>query len=144
MQQLEAFDAPMLSRNPVMHFVFAKMKLAEERGLGLKSMRSRASAAGLPLPSYAYKAPYVVLTLYPDVASATTGIDDKVVAKLSDAERSGGAWLVTRETVTTAEYQEAMDVPNRTAKYHLRRLTEVGLLRVVGAGRATNYKVLRP
>src|SRR5690606_13156759 len=90
MQQLAAFDAPMLSRNPVMHFVFAKMKLAEERGLGLRSMRARASAAGLPLPSYTYKAPYVVLTMYPDAVSATADIgDNRVLAELTEAERAG-------------------------------------------------------
>jgi ATP-dependent DNA helicase RecG len=135
----------MLSRNPMMHFVFGKMKLAEERGLGLRSMRERASAANLPLPSYTYKAPYVVLTMYPDAASVTADVsDNKALAELSDAERAGWAWLVTRETVTTAEYQEAMGVPNRTAKYQLRRLTELGLLRMVGAGRATHYEVQRP
>jgi len=64
-------------------------------------------------------------------------------ARLSEAERAGWDWLVTRDTVTTAEYQEAMDVPNRTARYHLKRLTEFGLLRVVGAGKATRYEVLR-
>jgi ATP-dependent DNA helicase RecG len=144
MSQLAAFDAPMLSRNPVMHFVFGKLKLAEERGLGLKSMRSLASAAGLPLPSYSYKAPYVLLTLYPDVASATAGLGDQVLAKLSDAERVGWAWLVTRETVTTAEYETAMDLPNRTAKNHLKTLTDLGLLRMTGAGRATRYHVMVP
>jgi len=105
-------------------------------------MRALASTAGLPLPSYSYKAPYVVLTLYPDVASATTGLGEKVLAKLSEAERAGWAWLVTRETVTSAEYQEAMDVPGRTAKYQLKRLTDLGLLRMVGAGRATPYEVV--
>lgn len=143
MKQIKAFDAPMLSRNPVMHFVFAKMKLAEERGLGLRSMRSRASAAGLPLPSYTYKAPYVVLTIYPDVASATTDVGEKVLARLSAAERAGWAWLVTQVTFTTAEYQKAMNIPNRTAKNHLKRLTEAGLLRMTGAGRATRYEVER-
>jgi hypothetical protein len=86
--------------------------------------------------------PYVVLTLYPDVASATTGLGEKVLAKLSEAERAGWAWLVTRETVTTAEYQEAMDIPSRTAKFQLKRLTDLGLLRMVGAGRATRYEVV--
>ncbi len=143
MKQLEAFDAPMLSRNPVMHFVFGKMKLAEERGLGLRSMRERASAEGLPLPAYTYHAPYVVLTMYPDAASVMAADSgNKVLAALSDAERVGWAWLVTRETVTTAEYQEAMEIPNRTAKFHLKRMTDFGLLRVVGAGRATRYEVL--
>jgi ATP-dependent DNA helicase RecG len=142
MKQLEAFDAPMLSRNPVMHFVFAKMKLAEERGLGLKSMRSLASAAGLPVPSYSYKAPYVVLTLYPDVASATSGLDPKVLATLSDAERAGLAWLVTRESATSAEYQEAMEVPERTARNHLKKLTQLGLLRITGSARSTRYDLV--
>ena len=124
-------------------FLRAKMKLAEERGLGLKSMRSRASAAGLPLPSYTYKAPYVVLTLYPDAASASTDVSDKVLSTLSDAERAGWGWLVTRETVTTAEYQEAMEVPNRTALNHLKRMTDLGLVRKRGAGPATHYEVVR-
>jgi ATP-dependent DNA helicase RecG len=144
MEQLQAFDAPMLSRNPVMHFVFAKMKLAEERGLGLKSMKSRALAAGLPLPSYSYKAPYVILTLYPDAKSAGAGVGSEVLAKLSESERTGWNWLVTKEEVTTAEYQEAMRVPNRTAKNHLKKLTELGLLRMKGAARATRYRVVRP
>jgi hypothetical protein len=107
-------------------------------------MRERASAAGLPLPSYTYKAPYVVLTMYPDAASVAADVsNNKVLAKLSDAERAGWAWLVTRETVTTAEYQAAMETPNRTAKFHLKRMSDLGLLRVVGAGRATRYEVLR-
>lgn len=144
MKQLEAFDAPMLSRNPVMHFVFGKMKLAEERGLGLRSMRERASAAGLPLPVYTYKAPYVVLTMYPDAASVTADVsDNRALTELSEAERAGWAWLVTREVITTAEYQEAMEIPNRTAKFHLKRMADLGLLRVVGAGRATRYEVAR-
>lgn len=44
------------------------MMLAEERGLGLKSMKSRALADGLPLPAYSYKAPYVFLTLYQEAS----------------------------------------------------------------------------
>jgi ATP-dependent DNA helicase RecG len=143
MQQLQAFDAPMLSRNPVMHFIFAKMKLAEERGLGLKSMRTRALAAGMPLPSYSYKAPYVILTLYQDAKAAIPDSRGDVLAQLSVAERAGWTWLVTLDTVTTAEYQAAMNVPLRTARYHLRRLAEIGLLQVGGAGKATRYKVVR-
>jgi len=143
MEQLQAFDAPMLSRNPVMHFVFAKMKLAEERGLGLKSMKSRALSAGIPLPSYSYKAPYVVLSLYKEARAAIPVAAGDASEQLSDAERKGWAWLVTRETVTTAEYQEALSVPLRTARYHLKRMADLGLLRVSGAGKATRYEVVR-
>ena len=143
LEQLQAFDAPMLSRNPVLHFVFARMKLAEERGLGLKSMKSRALADGLPLPAYSYQAPYVVLTLYQEARAAIPEGRGDILEQLSKAERAGWAWLVTRDYVTTAEYQEAMGLPNRTAKNHMKKLTELGLLKRVGAGRATRYEVVR-
>lgn len=45
--------------------------------------------------------------------------------------------------MTTAEYQKAMNIPNRTAKNHMMKLTRFGLLKMVGAGRATRYKVVR-
>ena len=143
MDQLQAFNAPMLSRNPVLHFAFAKMKLAEERGLGLKSMKSRAAAAGLPLPSYAYQAPYVVLTLYRVSEAAIPKSGPDILAQLSATERAGWDWLATQDRITTAQYQEAMEVPNRTAKNHLKKLTGLGLLKMVGAGRATHYEVVR-
>jgi len=126
-----------------MHFVFANMDLAEERGLGLKSMKARAQQAELPLPSYAYKAPYVTLTLYRDAKAATADVGGDALGQMSDAERAGWDWIVTKETVSTSEYQDAMGVPNRTAKNHIKRLVELGLLRMKGAGRATRYEVVR-
>jgi ATP-dependent DNA helicase RecG len=141
--QLQSFDAPMLSRNPILHYVFARMALAEERGLGLKSMKARAEAAGLPLPRFAWEAPYLVLTLYRSVGAALRGLGDEVSEGLSRAERAGWEWLATKQSVTTADYQKAMDIPLRTARYQLKRLAEFGLLRAVGAGRATRYDVVR-
>ena len=79
-----------------------------------------------------------------NVATFAKELGDKVLAKLSDAERGGWAWLVTRETVTTAEYQDAMDVPERTARFHLRSFGDLGLLRAKGAGRARRYEVAAP
>lgn len=143
LEQLQNFDAPMLSRNPVMHFVFAKMELAEERGLGLKSMKLRAERAGLPLPLYSYKAPYILLTLYREAKAATADIRSEVLVRMSAAERAGWDWIVTQETITTAAYEEALGVPNRTAKNHIKKLVELGLLRMKGAGRATRYEVVR-
>jgi len=143
MEQLQSFDAPMLSRNPVMHFVFATMQLAEERGLGLKSMKAIAVAAGLPLPSYSYKAPYVTLTIHRNTKSAEASLDRGLLDQLTDAERKGWAWLVTQQMITTADYEKAIGVPNRTAKNHLKKLTDLGLLKMTGAARATRYEVAR-
>lgn len=144
LEQLQSLDAPMLSRNPVMHFVFSKMKLAEERGLGLTSMRENAQKAALPLPTFSYAAPYLQLTLFTDAQAASAAVEAGVLAHLSSAERMGWSWLVTQSEVTTAEYQKAMALPNRTAKNHIRKLIELGLLFPIGAGRATRYFIQRP
>ncbi len=140
-EQLSAFDAPMLSRNPVLHFVFSKMRLAEERGLGLRSMRTTATAAGLPRPAYTYKAPYLVLTIFRHEMAAAPEGRERALAELNDAERAGWAWMVLQDGFTTADYEAALGLPNRTARNHLKKLTDSGLLIRRGRGRATSYEV---
>jgi len=96
MEQLQSFTAPMLSRNPALHYVFARMGMAEERGLGIKSLKAAAERQGLPLPRYAWDAPYLSLTLYRSRAGAERTLDAGILASLSKAERSGWQWLSTR------------------------------------------------
>jgi len=143
LEQMQNFTAPMLSRNPSMHFVFARMGMAEEQGLGLASLRNRARQQNLPLPVFTWDDPYLVLTLYRSSKAAVETLDEGKLEELSKAERLGWEWLVTRDSVTTAEYQEAMNLPNRTAKNHMKKFTDLGLLVMVGSGRATQYKVAR-
>lgn len=143
LEQLQSFNAPMLSRNPTLHYVFGKLELAEERGLGLKTMRESAAQAGLPLPKYSWEAPYLVLTLYRSAASAAKTLEPDVLASLSKTERVGWQWLATKQTVASGEYAAAMELPDRTALHHLKRFTALGLLRKVGSGPATKYQVLR-
>lgn len=141
LKQLQEFNAPMLSRNPVLHYVFTKMELAEERGLGLMSMKARASNIGLPLPRYAWENPYLVLTLLrsADAASATLG--QKVAASLSKSERSGWQWLTTKGVATSSTYAVAIGSDERTARRHLNHFVELGLVEKFGAGPSTQYQV---
>ena len=142
LEQMQSFDAPMLSRNPTLHYVFARMELAEERGLGLKSMKARAEAAGLPLPRYTWEDPYLVLTLYRNAAAAVTGLGHAIVAELSKAERSGWEWMATKQVIHCSEYAAAMSIPNRTALNHLNHFLRLGLVQRCGAGPSTFYNVI--
>jgi len=145
LEQLKRFAAPMKSRNPVLHYVFARMGMAEEQGFGLrKSLKLGAEKLGLPLPAFAMEGDYLVLTMYRSRKAAAATLPNELRSRLSKAELVGWEWLAGRDTVTTAEYEQAMKLPNRTAKNHLRKLTELGLLRMTGSGRATRYGVLRP
>lgn len=143
LEQLQSFNAPMLSRNPTLHYVFGKMELAEERGLGLKTMRESAAQAGLPLPKYSWEAPYLVLTLYRNAESATRTLDKKVAHQLTDQEREGWAFLASRTATTQSEYARHLGVTARTAQRHLTHFVQLGLLRRVGRGRAIEYHLTR-
>jgi ATP-dependent DNA helicase RecG len=144
LEQLQSFSAPMLSRNPLLHYVFAKLDLAEERGLGLKSMRARATEARLPLPKYSWDDPYLVLTLYRSAESATNLLAKATLGALSNLELVGWAFLSTRTAATQGEYARHLGVNARTAQRHLTHFVELGLLRRTGLARATKYQVIGP
>jgi ATP-dependent DNA helicase RecG len=143
LEQLKSFNAPMLSRNPELHYVFARMEMAEERGLGIKSLKNRAEQLGLPLPSYDWTDPYIVLTLYRTPESAIRTLPQDVVEKLNVDEKSAWQFVVRKEVVTSGELIEQLRVDERKAQRILKKLVEVRLLRRVGKGRATRYKVIR-
>lgn len=141
--QMQSLDAPMLSRNPSLHYVFNRLKLAEERGLGLKSMRRAATDLGLPLPSFSYSEPYLKLAIYTDAEAALTSRAPGIFELLSSAEQDGWKWISARESFSTADYESALGVPNRTTRNHLTKFLELGLLRREGRGKATRYEVVR-
>ena len=139
LKQLQDFSAPMLSRNPELHFVFARMGMAEEQGLGLASLRDRAKDLDLPLPRYTWEDPYLVLTLYLSAEGATKALGEDVLTSLNKAERTGWEFLASRTGTTQSEYAREMDVTARTAQRHLSHFVNLGLLRRVGSGPATEY-----
>ena len=139
LEQLQSFNAPMISRNPRLHAVFSKMELAEERGLGLKSMKNRAAEAELPLPKYTWEDPYLVLTLYRSPEGAAKGLGKGVIAKLNQEEQKGWVFMASRAGTTQSEYAGSLGVTARTAQRHLSHFVELGLLRRVGRGPATEY-----
>jgi len=143
MEQLQSFSAPMLSRNPQLHYIFARMELAEERGLGMKSLGLRPAELGLPLPKYVFEDPYLVLTLFRSPEGAVHILTPQILAFLNEDERSGWQFLSSRTSTTKTEYARRMGFNDRKAQRHLKRFVELGLLRRTGAGPATKYRVVR-
>ena len=142
LKQLQEFDAPMLSRNPQLHFVFARMELAEERGLGMKSFKTRPQELGLPLPKYTFEDPYLKLTLYRTSKAAVNVLPADVQGSLSKDESSGWEFITSKGSVTMAEYARHMRFDARKAQRQLKQFVDLGLLLRIGSGPATKY-VLR-
>jgi ATP-dependent DNA helicase RecG len=142
LEQMQSFKTPILSRNPVLHYVFARMELAEERGLGLRSMKARAEAAGLPLPRFAWETPYLVLTLFRTAGAAIRALGEALLRELTAEERIGWSFLTGRTKATQSEYAQHLGVTARTAQRHLTHFVALGMLRRSGRGPATEYEVL--
>lgn len=143
LEQLQSFNAPALSRNPEIHYVFARMAMAEERGLGMKSLKTRPVEFGLPLPRYSLEEPYLVLTLYRNAESAMRNLPPKILETLNKDERAGLIFLFSQTKTTKAGYAKHMGYDDRKAQRHLKQFVELGLLQRIGAGPATEYLVVR-
>lgn len=139
-EQLQSFSAPMVSRNPRLHAVFSTMELAEERGLGLRSMRTKATEAELPLPKFSFNAPYLDLTLFRTEAAVIGSLGPEIHNQLSKEERERFKWVARRETTTSAEFAEEFNVDTRTARRNLNKYSELGLLEAIGDARARKYR----
>ncbi len=139
-EQMEQFAAPALSRNPVMHSVFARMRLAEERGLGLKSMKAQAGRAGLPQPRYSWQEPYLVLTVYRTSESAAHDLVPDVLEQLDTDEKNGMVWMSTQREVRSKDYIDALGFDERKAQRHLKHFVELGLVERSGKTRNTLYR----
>lgn len=119
LEQLQTFSAPNLSRNPILHLVLSRMKMAEERGFGMQTWRSIPADFGFQLPTYTFEDPYLVLRFS----------RKPVVELLNQSERKAWEWVQDQsEDFTSADYQAALDVTKRTAQTHLQKLKDVGLL----------------
>lgn len=143
LKQMQSFTAPLKSRNPILHYVFARLGMAEEQGFGLGSLKKEAETLGLPLPSFSMEGDDLVLTIYRTNGAAVSTLSAELLDALSKAEQKGWKWLATHEKTTTREYASAMSVPERTALNHLKRFTDLGFLVKQGAGPATKYLVIR-
>ena len=141
LEQMQSFTAPMLSRNPRIHYVFAKMQLAEERGLGMRSLASRAKQAGLPLPRYSWEAPYLNLTLFRSEDSVVRLLPPSASAAMTAQEQEGWQWFAGVGETKSADYAAALDIDVRTARRHMARFVDLGLARREGAGPATMYRI---
>lgn len=141
LEQMKSLNAPMLSRNPQLHYVFRQMGLAEEAGLGLKTFRAVGEKYDLPLPTYSFEDPYLVLTLFRTKESVVHALSPDLLKSLNSDERAGWEFLTSRISTTQKEYAYKMGFDNRKAQRHLKKFVDLGLIARRGAGPATEYLV---
>ncbi|MFN8319202.1 MAG: ATP-binding protein [Saprospiraceae bacterium] len=136
LNDLEDFDAPSISRNPKIMYVFNQMHLAEQRGIGLRNMKHLPDE-GFPLPTFRMKAGMLEVTF----GRTPTYLAQKAGLKhLDEADRAAVLFIQSKGTVSRSEFAQHFDLNPKTAQRQLSKLKDAGLLRVIGAGKYTKYE----
>lgn len=128
LEQIQKFNAPSLSRNPKIMYVFDQMKLVEQRGLGFETMKYLPIKYNLPLPIITFEEPYLVFSFPRNLQAVKNVNNDDNIKKLTNEELAGYEWIRMNEEVATKDYAEHFGYAQRTASRHLGKMLELGLV----------------
>lgn len=126
--QIQTFNAPSLSRNPLVMFAFDKLDLAEQRGLGFETIRQMPIAQR---PKVTFEDPYMVFTL--PLVIETERLSRKDVLQ----------YLETHTTFTRKQFEEYFGVSSKTAIRQINKLVDAGKLVAFGINKNIGYSVIK-
>lgn len=138
-EQIQRFNAPSLSRNPKIMFVFNELDLVEQRGLGFKSIKKLTADNNLPLPIVSYDAPYIVFE-FPRTRDAEK-ILVPLLNTLNEEELIGLDFIKSNITITRKDYETEFNFDKKKAERHLKQLVDLKLILRKGSGPSTYYEI---
>jgi len=141
LNDLNRFNAPSLSRNPVLFSIFAELEMVERRGFGMETWSSLPLKYKLPIPEYTFQAPFLQIQFATSFESKKSLLDEDIRDKLTDEEFAGYEFVKSNEVITRRNYAKALNLNDKTAQRHLAKFRELGLIVSVGAGPSTYYRV---
>ena len=141
LDDVKAFRAPSLSRNPKITYVFNRMGLMEESELGMETFRGMHEKYELPLPFYDYKAPYLSLTFSRSIEAAKSISGNEALGDLNKEELIGFEWVKSKGEVSKKEYANHFDFDEKKAYRHLSKFKKLKLVGDNGEPpKSHNYK----
>jgi len=132
LEQLNTFKAPSISRNPIITYVFGLMDYVEEKGFGMKTLRSLNDRFKLPLPEYMMEEPFLTLTFPRNLESVKIVSAHKNVNKLSIEELAGYEWMKSKDEIAAKEYATHFGYSSRTVSRHLADMLKLKLIETNG------------
>lgn len=139
LEELNTFEAPSLSRNPIITYAFSLMDYVEEKGFGMKTFKSLNQEYGLPIPKYTFKEPFLTLTFPRNAEAVKEVIGIGSIDNLSEEELQNFEIFRGKRPVSKSDFVDFTRLASRTAERYLKEWTDTGLLRKVGSGRSTKY-----
>lgn len=136
------------SRNPLISQALATLSLMEQRGTGFARMRDAMLNYGLDEPKIEQQDGFFVVTLpgpagnfdrIKTPATATGPVTPAIEAQLNERQKRIIARVLADGMVTRGWCVTEFGVANDTAGRDLKGLAELGLVELVGKGRAVHY-----
>lgn len=135
------FKAPSLSRNPRIMSVFNQMGYVEERGIGMREMKSVPLRYHLPLPIISKNDPYIEITFPRTSKFIKEVVGEKINAAVNEEEEKGLLYLHNSlEFISKKTYARHFNFDEKKAQRHLAKFKKLGLVVTEGNGRALKYK----
>jgi ATP-dependent DNA helicase RecG len=142
LEQLNTFKAPSISRNPTITYVFGLMDYVEEKGFGMKSLKSLNEDFGLPLPEYKLKDPFLTLTFARTMEAVKKVSGNKQLGKLNKEELAGYEFIKGNNRIKRKDYEEHFGFDKKKSERHLNRMVAEGLIERKGSGPGTYYEII--
>jgi len=140
-EQIQNFNAPSLSRNPKIMYVFEQMNLVEQRGLGFQTINELPVKYNLPLPVVTFDNPYIVFTFPRSLDSLKEIAGNDTLKELNADELRGYEYIRIVKKTTRKEYENKFGYDTKKAERHLKRMIELGLIQRKGSSTATYYEL---
>ena len=86
--------------NPMLTYVFSLMDYVEEKGFGMKILRSLYKDFDLPLREYAFQVPYLSVSFPRNMEAVTDVSEHKRIGELPSEELNGFEWIKSQGEVS--------------------------------------------
>ena len=126
LSQIQTFDAPSLSRNPLVMFVFEKLNLAEQRGLGFGRIRQLPRAQR---PVVTFEDPYIVFTLPLTNKTRNNSISPDDIS----------LFLEEHPNFTRAQFATYFALSDKSAIRLINKMINEGIINASGEKRGVKY-----
>lgn len=136
---IRTMDLPSVSRNPKIMYVYNRMGMAEQRGIGLRNMK-RLPQYGFPLPTFNMKGNILEIVFARD-ASLIPELKGANTEGLTQEDRDGLFFIQQNEPVAVKDYAKHFGLTDKTAQRRIARLFERGLLEKEGDNRWIKYRI---
>ena len=125
--------------NPILCQLMYDVGFIEKYGTGIYMMKEICQEYGVPEPKFEISSTETKLTFLSGGKEVVLSEIEKLGERLNERQKVALRYAFREGTITNKVYVDINKVSNKTASIELKGLVRIGLVKVIGKGRATKY-----